>query len=193
MKKDQPFQAIWTQAKQTISAPNMFVSDCKYRKEKGEMGYRSDVTITLYKQDFETLVRQASENTNGAVDLIKYASLYKNEASDIITLFWNSVKWYDDYNDVDFIMSFIRSGDVKYHYLRVGEESGDIEEENNDHDRCLCESTYIEQYICIESAVDEVNIESSVDEILKQTIPEDVDDDNIAEVSESELLDVISA
>lgn len=157
------------------------------------MGYRSDVTITLYKQDFETLVRQASEDTNGALDLIKYASLYKNEASDIITLFWNSVKWYDGYNDVDFIMSFIRSGDVKYRYLRVGEESGDIEEEDNDHDWYLCESTYIEQYICIESAGDEVNIESSVDEILKQTIPEDVDDDNIAEVSESELLDIISA
>lgn len=157
------------------------------------MGYRSDVTITLYKQDFETLVRQASENTNGALDLIKYASLYKNEASDIVTLFWNSVKWYDGYNDVDFIMSFIRSGDVQYHYLRVGEESGDIEEENNDDDWCLCESTYIEQYICVESAGDEVNIESSVDEILKQTIPEDVDDDNIAEVSEAELLDVISA
>ena len=148
MKEDQPFQAIRAQAKQTVSAPNMFVSDCKYRKEKGEMAYRSDVTITLYKQDFETLVRQASENANGALDLIKYASLYKNEASDIVTLFWNSVKWYDGYNDVDFIMSFIRSGDVQYHYLRVGEESGDIEEENNDDDWCLCESTYIEQYIC---------------------------------------------
>lgn len=157
------------------------------------MGYRSDVTITLYKQDFETLVRQASENTNGALNLIKYATLYKNEAGDIVTLFWNSVKWYDGYNDVDFIMSFIRSGDVQYHYLRVGEESGDIEEENNDDDWCLCESTYIEQYICVESAGDEVNIESSVEEILKQTIPEDVDDDNIAEVSEAELLDVISA
>lgn len=156
------------------------------------MGYRSDVTITLYKQDFETLVRQASENTNGALDLIKYATLYKNEASDIITLFWNSVKWYDGYNDVDFIMSFIRNGDVQYHYLRVGEESGDIEEENNDDDWCLCESTYIEQYICVESAGDEANIESSVDEILKQTIQEDADDD-IAEVSEAELLDVISA
>ncbi len=156
------------------------------------MGYRSDVTITLYKQDFETLVRQASENTNGALDLIKYATLYKNEASDIVTLFWNSVKWYDGYNDVDFIMSFIRNGDVQYHYLRVGEESGDIEEENNDDDWCLCESTYIEQYICVESAGDEANIESSVDEILKQTIQEDADDD-IAEVSEAELLDVISA
>lgn len=156
------------------------------------MGYRSDVTITLYKQDFETLVRQASENTNGALDLIKYATLYKNEASDIVTLFWNSVKWYDGYNDVDFIMSFIRNGDVQYHYLRVGEESGDIEEENNDNDWCLCESTYIEQYICVESAGDEANIEFSVDEILKQTIQEDADDD-IAEVSEAELLDVISA
>ena len=156
------------------------------------MGYRSDVTITLYKQDFETLVRQASENTNGALDLIKYATLYKNEASDIVTLFWNSVKWYDGYNDVDFIMSFIRNGDVQYHYLRVGEESGDIEEENNDDDWCLCEATYIEQYICVESAGDEANIESSVDEILKQTIQEDADDD-IAEVSEAELLDVISA
>lgn len=66
------------------------------------------------------------------------------------------------------------------------------EEENNDDDWCLCESTYIEQYICVESAGDEANIESSVDEILKQTIQEDADDD-IAEVSEAELLDVISA
>lgn len=157
------------------------------------MGYLSDVTITLYKQDFETLVRQASENTNGTLDLIKYATLYKNEASDIVTLSWHSVKWYDGYNDVDFIMSFIRSGDVQYHYLRVGEESGDIEEENNDDDWCLCESTYIEQYICVESAGDEVNIDSSVYEILKQTIPEDVDDDSIEKISESELFDVINA
>ena len=35
------------------------------------MGYRSDVAITLYKKDFESLVKEAIGKTNYKLDLIK--------------------------------------------------------------------------------------------------------------------------
>lgn len=108
------------------------------------MGYYSEVAITLYGHDFETLVRRAAEETTDALDLIKYASLYKDEVNNIITIAWNGVKWYEGYSDVDFIMSFIRNGDIQYHFIRIGEESGDIEENINDDDWTLCDSTCIE-------------------------------------------------
>ncbi len=157
------------------------------------MGYYSEVAITFYEHDFETLVRRAAEETTDALDLIKYASLYKDEVNNIITIAWSSVKWYESYSDVDFIMSFIRNGDIQYHFIRIGEESGDIEEENNDNDWVLCDSTCIEQYINVGSAGEEINTSSSVDEILqKKVVIEDTNDDSVEEVSEQELLDVIS-
>lgn len=158
------------------------------------MGYRSDVTITMYKQDFETLVRQASEDTNGALDLIKYATLYNNEASNIVTLYWDCIKWYDGCDeDVNFIMSFIRSN-IQYHFIRIDEEAGDVEEENNDEHWMLCESTYIERYINVECAGNEVDVESSVNKILQdEIIMTNEANENIEEVSEAELFDVISA
>lgn len=158
------------------------------------MGYCSEVAITLYEQDFETLVRRAAEESTGALGSIKYASLYKNDTNGTITMNWSSVKWYEGHGDVNFIMSFIRSGDTQYHFIRIGEEAGDVEEENNDEDWILCDSTYVEQYINVESAGEEINTDSSVDEILqKKVTAEDDDDDNIEEVSEVELLNVISA
>lgn len=158
------------------------------------MGYRSEVAITMYKSDFEILVQRAAKAANGALDLIKYATLYKDDANDSITMTWNSVKWYDGYGDVDFIMSFIRSNDTQYHFKRVGEESGDIEEEYNDDNWDLGDATYVECYINVEYAGEEVDIDSTVDDILQKKVSlDDVDDDSIEEVSEKELLDVISA
>lgn len=157
------------------------------------MGYYSEVAITFYEHDFETLVRRAAEETTDALDLIMYASLYKDEVNNTITIAWSSVKWYEDYSDVNFIMSFIRNGDIQYHFIRIGEEYGDIEEENNDDNWILCDSTCIEQYINVGSAGEEIDSSSSVDEILqKKVVIEDTDDDSVEEVSEKELLDVIS-
>lgn len=160
------------------------------------MGYRSDVAITLYKKDFESLVKEAVGKTNYELDLIKNATLYENNNADcnIITMVWNCVKWYDGYDDVDFIMSFIRSNDTQYHFIRIGEEAGDVEEESNDEDWILCESTYIERYINVECAGNEVEVESSVNKILQdEIIMTNETDENIEEVSEAELFDVISA
>lgn len=93
--EDQPFQAIWVQAKQTVFAPNMFVSDCKLSKGEIIMGYYSEVAITLYKDDFETLVKRAAEECEHSLDLIRNATLYKDEDNETVSMTWNSVKWYE--------------------------------------------------------------------------------------------------
>lgn len=155
------------------------------------MGYYSDVVITLYEADFETLVKRASEEETDAFDLIKYATLYEDKVNNLVSLFWRSVKWYEDFNDVEFIMSFIRGDDVQYQFRRIGEKSGDIEEESNDEDWTLGEVTCVECYISTEFAGDEVDTMSSVEKILQKKYVIDADDD-IEEVSEEDLLNVIS-
>lgn len=158
------------------------------------MGYYSEVAITLYEQDFETLVKRAAEESEDSLALIRRATLYKDEENETVSITWNSIKWYDGFAEVAFIMSFLRSDDIQYQFKRVGEEAGDIDEEYNDDNWVLGEATTVECYISMEAAGTQVNAISSIDDILqKQAKAEDIDDDSIAEVSEAELLDVINA
>lgn len=159
------------------------------------MGYYSEVAITLHKEDFETLVRRAAEESEDSLYLIRISTLYKDEDNETVSMTWNSVKWYEGFRSVDFIMSFLRSNDVEYQFKRIGEETGDIEEEYNDENFVLDDATSVCCYISMDAAGTEVDAEASVDDILqkKDITVEDISDDDIEEVSEAELLDVISA
>ncbi len=155
------------------------------------MGYYSEVAITLYEQDFRALIRRAAEESEDSLALIRRATLYQDEQNETVSITWNSIKWYEGFSDVEFIMSFLHSDDMQYQFKRVGEEIGDIEEEYNDDDWVLGEATTIECYINI--AGTQVDAISSIDDILQeQTKVEEIDDDSIEEVSEAELLDVIN-
>lgn len=140
------------------------------------MGYLSDVSITMHQDDFDNLVRRAiTESNEDALNLIKQASLYKDDEKNIITILWNFVKWYKNYNDVDFVMSFIRDGDVQYHFVRVGEEMGDIEEEYNDDDWSLYGAANAEQYINIDQAGENIDNQFVIDNIIRQCHKEVLD------------------
>lgn len=155
------------------------------------MGYRSDVSLTMYQEDFNTMVEKAASESEEALSLIKYSTLYQNSHNKTVTMFWNCVKWYEEFEDVGFIVSFIRRDGMQYRLIRVGEEMGDIEEEFNDDDWVLCDLTGAEQYINIDNAGDEVDSQKFVEKIIKQTA--ESGDDNIEPVSETELLDLINA
>lgn len=149
------------------------------------MGYRSQVTLSMYETDFAGMVTDAYKNNKNALDLIKYATMYIDN-NKIVTLNWDSIKWYDGYDDVDFIVSFMRSG-IQYSFKRVGEECGDVEEESNDEDWLLSEKSYIETYINIDAG-EEKDVTQYIDSASQQE-----DEDDIEEVSECELLDIIGA
>lgn len=123
------------------------------------MGYRSDVRIRLKKNDFEKLkvdfkekVQEPNNDKYYGYDMfgkdldvckeIKNVPCWKvtddgediEESHDCVFFGWNSVKWYDGYEEVDFIMNFIQDCD-HYAFARIGESGeGDIEthEQNMD-------------------------------------------------------------
>lgn len=74
------------------------------------MGYRSEVTLTMYEKDFQEMIQKAkSESPDVALPFItKWARLYKNDS--IITLFWDWVKWYEGFEDVGFVEDFMHKG-----------------------------------------------------------------------------------
>ena len=155
------------------------------------MGYYSHVTLAMYENDFQSLVQKAQQENLNAFDLLKHANLYKNE--DIITISWECIKWYDGNGVVSFIESFMRSG-IQYSFKRVGEESGDIHEEQEDDEWILSDTTRVECYIETDTDTigDHQNTEDYISKCLSVTQPNE-DDDSVEEVSEAELLDVIGA
>lgn len=172
----------------------MFRLQAQEKKGDAHMGYRSVVTLTLHEKDYKDMVIAAKQEPDEYVfDFVtKSATLYKNK--DVITLHWGWVKWYDNYNDVGFVERFMRSG-VEYNFKRIGEESGDVEEESNDPDWTLGEATEI----ITDIYMDNVGEEQDIDEYLKtiefepqKQQPED-DGAEIEEVSEDALLEVVCA
>lgn len=110
------------------------------------MGYRSDVRIRLTKEDyeklkigFEPIAKQFNYNMFADENLDVYKEQnnvtvfnyeddnYTSETKDCIYFGWNWVKWYDGFEDVDYIMDFIQK--CKYYaFCRIGEScEGDIE------------------------------------------------------------------
>lgn len=111
------------------------------------MGYRSDVRIRLTKIDFERLKLEFEKkvvnelghyNLFDTLDVCKnvgdaycYAWIDKegelNKDLDCVFFGWDFVKWYEGYEDVDFIMDFIQKCE-RYAFCRIGESlEGDIE------------------------------------------------------------------
>jgi len=87
------------------------------------MGYRSEVAIVIENEAFEELLKKAKAENNDAYDLIKNGSVYQTKK--FTTLYFEWVKWYEDYEDVQLIESFIR--EIPHVFKRIGEDYDDIE------------------------------------------------------------------
>lgn len=108
------------------------------------MGYRSDVRIRLTKEDFERLKKEFEEKLIKTEilnwNLFEHLDIYREEkdcqrfygedgekSADAVYFGWNYLKWYDGYEDVEFIENFIF--ECKYYaFIRIGESmEGDID------------------------------------------------------------------
>lgn len=113
------------------------------------MGYYSEVAIAMWQDDLKEMFALASSKDN-ALNLLKNAEI--RESGNKSVIYWVSVKWYDDYDDVKFIRSFLEKNNKEYYFVRVGEEIGDIEEINNINDGYeLCDEVHPEQSIVVAS------------------------------------------
>ena len=88
------------------------------------MGYRSEVALTLKKEDGLELIRQAKEN-EPVRNLMSCANII--DQNEFITFHWISVKWYGSFEGVRFITRFYQNLE-KYSFKRIGDDYNDIEE-----------------------------------------------------------------
>lgn len=110
------------------------------------MGYYSDVALTLRKEDATELIKQAKENEKVWPFMCTAHMINQNE---YVTLHWEWVKWYDDYEEIQFITAFYRNLD-EYSFKRIGEDNSDIEEEWNGDDDNIAYKAEIERCFNIE-------------------------------------------
>ena len=106
------------------------------------MGYRSQVVLAMSKEVYPHFLSMLARNPE-AKTLCDNADMSKSTGEEWI-LMWDSIKWYEGYNDVTPIADFINAmdgddleeyGDSKpenqiwsehFKYVRVGEEIDDI-------------------------------------------------------------------
>ena len=91
------------------------------------MGYRSEVAIAMQEKDFVNLIKLAKENFSTekdeetVADLIGYSDKILKK-DDVVIIHWYWIKWYDDFPDVSYVMSFIREKADGYAFVEIGED-----------------------------------------------------------------------
>lgn len=109
------------------------------------MGYRSDVRIRLKTKDYENLVEEYTKKFPEDNEVFgKYLDVHIEQKDvpcydlgkdgniiikkeDCVFFGWNDYKWYEAFDEVQFIMDFIRKCKF-YAFCRIGESfEGDID------------------------------------------------------------------
>lgn len=92
------------------------------------MGYYSDVSLVLKKDDFPRLQALSSECKS---DYVAYAddvkTFTRRDGKDWVQLIWDAVKWYPEFDEVKVILDFIAGVP---HELIVRGEDGELDHEN---------------------------------------------------------------
>lgn len=97
------------------------------------MGYRSDVSIGIAFKDKAHMVNFITKCKLNSVISTEELSYYKVIQNDppVIGLYFDNVKWYEGFEDVDMHTNFIEEANeygCQTIFLRVGESLDDIEE-----------------------------------------------------------------
>ncbi len=110
------------------------------------MGYRSQVVLAISKHLTPFLTLACSQNAEAQALVFKHADDFRRDYSGDKSwlLVWDSIKWYDSYEDIQTLCKFIdeavcdeyqfedeegnaQASSEHIRFVRVGEESGDVE------------------------------------------------------------------
>ena len=114
------------------------------------MGYRSEVAISMFRKDFDRMVKEKGEDIKDLLNYAEHICLHKCESNpdkDVVVVKWDWIKWYEEYTDIAAVINFLNEYDeetdeplVPHIFVRLGEDPEDQEYEeqcdweNNDYD-----------------------------------------------------------
>ena len=98
------------------------------------MGYRSDVAICIYGPKDKMTALVAAARIQGCMPVNAFGGLHMFDYSNnkhMIHAYYEDVKWYDGYKDVDTWHEFLEQAaefdDLSTEFVRIGEDDADIE------------------------------------------------------------------
>ena len=107
------------------------------------MGYRSDVVLAIGKELTPFLLLATSQCKEAEELVFKHHDLFDRDYYEGWLLRWESIKWYEGYEDIDAIQKFVdeacadeykieedgkeRNSSEYIKFVRVGEDSSDVE------------------------------------------------------------------
>lgn len=122
------------------------------------MGYYSHVYICMRQSDYaimrDTIYELADPELKrniwyllNAVDTI-YDPFYnaKHFKGEYISMEWYNIKWYYDAPEISYIEKYVKNLPV-YHFIRVGEDQDDIENESDGSDYDYINNRYVSRNI----------------------------------------------
>ena len=116
------------------------------------MSYLSKVGIAMYKADFDAIKKAIAKNddhtTKALLESAEVSVLPSEndrcvnmlaedrclEPDAYVVLMWDWMKWYEEFPEVRFIMDAMHKLH-HYSYIRIGEETGDVEQDIHPGDR----------------------------------------------------------
>ena len=129
------------------------------------MGYRSEVVLAVHKQVMGKFLQLIGQNDEMKTLCFSDAEVTENYNGDGNFLFrWSGIKWYEEYAGINAVNEFMEwchdtmiedknypedrqpQGDEFFKFLRVGEESDDIEHDGYCEDFEIYTQTTIEIY-----------------------------------------------
>ena len=107
------------------------------------MGYRSDVVLAIGKELTPFLLLATSQCKQAEELVFQHHDLFDRDYFEGWLLRWESIKWYEGYEDIDAIQKFVdaacadeykieedgkeRNSSEYIKFVRVGEDSSDVE------------------------------------------------------------------
>lgn len=119
------------------------------------MGYRSEMAIVMtnkHYDEFMDLARKIEDDKlkDQVLDILNDAEIVKS-SDDYTVMYWNSIKWDENYSDIGWIEEYVIA---PYSKVRVGAENGDIEVRTKDNNYDTGEVDYEINFIaCPESSI----------------------------------------
>ena len=93
------------------------------------MGYRSTVYLKTTSEGY-TMMKQMNDRTKEKEDkVLAYAEVYKTSSGNY-KICWEDIKWYSGYKqiqNVNEVMNLMDEQEIPYSFIRIGEETGDVE------------------------------------------------------------------
>lgn len=107
------------------------------------MGYRSDIRIVMYKEDYNRFIERAKENLKELTDdenilndsILTHIDIYTDINTEYyknqVYFGWNYLKWYEGYPEIEAVnkaLEELEENGKGYVFERLGEDYNDYEE-----------------------------------------------------------------